>query len=152
MAKPKKTRSGAESPKPAPVARPRRARDRKGHDGLAIETCEPALLGSAASPNDSGTGFIVRVAGSYWNTTVSHDARLRAEEREEWNRVAREVAAHDRVLRVLGLRPHELREAPRTLAAQALDDAVGLHVRPPELPDDVQPQQDPEREPSAPGV
>ncbi|HEX5725706.1 MAG TPA: 1-acyl-sn-glycerol-3-phosphate acyltransferase [Longimicrobiaceae bacterium] len=44
-------------------------------------------------------------------------ARLRAEEREAWDRVAREVAQHARVLRVLGLHPRELRAAPRTLAA-----------------------------------
>ena len=44
-------------------------------------------------------------------------ARLRAEERAEWNAVAREVAAHGRLLKVLGLRPHELKAAPRTLGA-----------------------------------
>ena len=44
-------------------------------------------------------------------------ARLRAENRAEWNRVAREVAAHARVLRVLGLRPDELKAAPRTPGA-----------------------------------
>ncbi|HEX2204781.1 MAG TPA: lysophospholipid acyltransferase family protein [Longimicrobium sp.] len=44
-------------------------------------------------------------------------ARLRAEERAEWNAVAREVAAHGRLLKVLGLRPRELKAAPRTLGA-----------------------------------
>jgi len=44
-------------------------------------------------------------------------ARLRAEDREEWHRVADAVAAHARVLRVLGLRPEELQAAPRTSGA-----------------------------------
>ena len=44
-------------------------------------------------------------------------ARLRAEDRAEWNAVAREVAGHARVLNVLGLRPAELKAAPRTRAA-----------------------------------
>jgi 1-acyl-sn-glycerol-3-phosphate acyltransferase len=44
-------------------------------------------------------------------------ARLRGDERAEWKRVKRQVAAHARVLDVLGLRPRELKEAPRTLGA-----------------------------------
>ncbi|HSU14626.1 lysophospholipid acyltransferase family protein [Longimicrobium sp.] len=44
-------------------------------------------------------------------------ARVRAEGRPEWRRVARDVAAHGRVLRVLGLTPAELKASPRADAA-----------------------------------
>jgi glycerol-3-phosphate O-acyltransferase / dihydroxyacetone phosphate acyltransferase len=44
-------------------------------------------------------------------------ARLRIENRAEWNTVAREVRGHARALQVLGLRPRELKAAPRTLGA-----------------------------------
>jgi glycerol-3-phosphate O-acyltransferase/dihydroxyacetone phosphate acyltransferase len=40
-------------------------------------------------------------------------ARLRAENRHDWNAVAREVAAHARILRVLGLTPRQLRRGAR---------------------------------------
>jgi 1-acyl-sn-glycerol-3-phosphate acyltransferase len=44
-------------------------------------------------------------------------ARVRAERRPVWRRVAREVAAHGRVLRVLGITPAELKSSPRADAA-----------------------------------
>jgi glycerol-3-phosphate O-acyltransferase/dihydroxyacetone phosphate acyltransferase len=44
-------------------------------------------------------------------------ARVRAEGRPEWRRVAREVAAHGRVLRLLGITPAELKSSPRADAA-----------------------------------
>jgi 1-acyl-sn-glycerol-3-phosphate acyltransferase len=40
-------------------------------------------------------------------------ARLRAENRGEWRDLAREVAGHERVLRLLGMRPRELHGAAR---------------------------------------
>ncbi|HEX6751415.1 MAG TPA: 1-acyl-sn-glycerol-3-phosphate acyltransferase [Longimicrobium sp.] len=50
-------------------------------------------------------------------------ARVRAEGRSEWRRVAREVAAHGRILRVLGLTPRELKTSNRA------DAALGWTVR-----------------------
>jgi 1-acyl-sn-glycerol-3-phosphate acyltransferase len=50
-------------------------------------------------------------------------ARVRAEGRAEWRRVARDVAAHGRILRVLRLTPEELKASPRA------DAAVGWTAR-----------------------
>jgi 1-acyl-sn-glycerol-3-phosphate acyltransferase len=50
-------------------------------------------------------------------------ARVRAEDRAGWRRVARDVAAHARVLRVLGVTPAELKASPRA------DAAVGWTAR-----------------------
>jgi 1-acyl-sn-glycerol-3-phosphate acyltransferase len=46
-------------------------------------------------------------------------ARVRAEGREAWRRVTREVAAHARILGVLGITPAQLRASPRVDVALA---------------------------------
>lgn len=86
-------------------------------DAPLVEAAEAVY--AAELPVDAGPDARVARLGE----AAEGLARVRAEERAEWRRVARDVAAHARILRVLGLTPAELKASPRA------DAAVGWTAR-----------------------
>jgi 1-acyl-sn-glycerol-3-phosphate acyltransferase len=80
-------------------------------DAPLVQTAEAVY--AAELPVDAAGGARVARLGE----AAEGLARLRAENRAEWNHVAREVAAHGRVLGILGLTPDELRTRNRTPVA-----------------------------------
>jgi len=80
-------------------------------DAPLVETAE-AVYAAELPVDDAGDARVARLGEA-----AEGLARLRAEGRAEWNQVAREVAAHGRVLAILGLTPHELQTRNRTPVA-----------------------------------
>jgi glycerol-3-phosphate O-acyltransferase / dihydroxyacetone phosphate acyltransferase len=80
-------------------------------DAPLVETAEAVY--AAELPVDTAPDARVERLGE----AAEGLARIRAEDRAEWRRVARDVAAHGRILRVLGITPAELKASPRAEAA-----------------------------------
>ncbi len=80
-------------------------------DAPLVETAE-AVYAAELPVDDAGDARVARLGEA-----AEGLARLRAENRAEWNGVAREVAAHGRVLAILGLTPGELKARNRAPVA-----------------------------------
>lgn len=80
-------------------------------DAPLVETAE-AVYAAELPVDDSGDARVARLGEA-----AEALARLRAENRAEWNRVARDVAAHARILRMLEMTPEELKARNRTPVA-----------------------------------
>ncbi|HET7232221.1 MAG TPA: lysophospholipid acyltransferase family protein [Longimicrobium sp.] len=80
-------------------------------DEPLVQTAE-AVYAAELPVDEGGDARVTRLSD-----TAEALARLRTENRPEWNRVAREVAAHGRVLRILGMTPAELKGRNRAPVA-----------------------------------
>jgi glycerol-3-phosphate O-acyltransferase / dihydroxyacetone phosphate acyltransferase len=80
-------------------------------DAPLVETAE-AVFAAERGLDRSPAARLVRQ-----RETARMLAELRAEDRAGWRELAREVAAHARVLRILGMRPREVISAPRLRVA-----------------------------------
>ncbi|HYH81113.1 MAG TPA: lysophospholipid acyltransferase family protein [Longimicrobium sp.] len=80
-------------------------------DAPLVETAE-AVYSAELPVDDAGDARVARLGEA-----AEGLARLRVENRDEWNRVVRQVAAHARVLAILGLTPAELKARNRTPVA-----------------------------------
>lgn len=80
-------------------------------DAPLVETAE-AVYAAELPVDDAGDARVARLGEA-----AEALARLRAGNRAEWNRVARDVAGHARILRMLEMTPEELKGRNRTPVA-----------------------------------